>query len=209
VRKSLSVLVIVAAIAGPVALHADSISGTISAFGNDTFTSSTITFGTAFVSGGPGANTGSFSVLTDGTPIIFLSGILPYSNGQNTVPPAINPVQLFTTTSSGGELFAFFMTDYNAQLVSGVVGCTVGVCLDVTGNGFFTGSGPINYTSSPASFTFTSQQVPGQTSTTFSASAIATPAPIPEPSTLALLGSGVLGLASIVRRRMSGNTTLN
>jgi len=209
VHKFLSVLVIVAAISGPVALHADSISGNLAAFGDNSFTSSTITFGTAFVSGGPGANTGSFSVLTDGTPIIFRSGVLPYSNGQNTVPPAINPVQLFTTTSAGGEIFSFFMTDYNAQLVSGVTGCTMGTCLDVTGNGFFTGSGPVNYDSSPASFTFTSQELPGQTSTTFSASAIATPSVVPEPSTLALLGSGVIGLAGIVRRRMSRDTTLS
>ena len=206
-RKVLSAIVFVVAIAGTTALHADSISGTLSANGSDSFTSSTITFGSAYVFGGPGANTGSFSVLTDFTPIIFRAGVLPYSNGENTVPPAIYPVELFSTTSSGGELFAFYMTDYNAQLVSGVVGCTVGVCLDVTGNGFFTGTGPINYQNSPASFSFTTQEVSGQTSTTFSASAIATPTAVPEPSTLALLGSGVLSLSGLIRRRMSKFST--
>lgn len=180
--------------------RADTITGTLSAFGNDSFTSSTITFGSAEVSGGPGANTGSFSVLTNGTPIIFLSGVLPYTNGQNTVPPAIYPVQLFTMTSTGGELFSFFMTDYNAELVSDITGCSTGTCLDVTGNGFFTGSGPITYSASPASFTFTTQEVPGQTSTTFSASAIASP--VAEPASLALFGSGLFGVVELARRKL-------
>jgi hypothetical protein len=213
VRKLLSALVVMAAISAPLALHADPITGTISAGGNDTFTSSTITFLSGFVAGGAGANTGTFGLyLTDNNPINFLTGTLPYSNGENTVPPAISPVQLFTT-SENGETFAFHMTDYDALLVSNVPGCTstigTSTCLDVTGNGFFTGTGVVDYTSSLGSFTFTSQMVDGQSSTSFSASAIAIPSAVPEPSTLALLGSGVLGLAGLVRRRMLKGTTLS
>jgi hypothetical protein len=65
--------------------------------------------------------------------------------------------------------------------------------------------GPLTGTSGPATFVFTSQYVPGQpinSITSFSAStSAALPAATPEPASLALVGSGLLGIAGFARRK--------
>lgn len=190
--------------------HADSINGFFGAFGSDSFTDTgspnTITFvpGTSSVQASIGGTFATY--LTTGNPITFASGPIPFVVGNNTPPP----IMLFST-SEGGETFDFTVSSFNAGfLTPGSAGCLLGnTCLSVTGTGVFTGTGLVTYDATPALFQFSSQYVangnPVGTMTTFSANASAIAPSVPEPATLALFGTGLIGIVGIARRRFNAN----
>jgi hypothetical protein len=206
--KRLATLSVLSALAfGTAAVaRADTINGFVTAAaGTDIFTSSTLQFLPGTVVGGTvGGTFGSY--LVDGNAFNFLAGALPYSQGSHTAPGG--QVQLFTVSNTAAtETFFFFIQSYDAMYgTSSVPGCVSGdTCLLITGNGYFTGSGLHTFDPSPATFQFDSSYVPGQTVgttvTSFAAQGSATGV-TPEPSSLVLLGTGILGLAGLARRKL-------
>jgi len=200
-------------IVGTVAVaHATPISGSFAINGNDGFDSSHITFGTAAVGGVPlGTFTGMTGAVTM-LPTFPVGTALPYASGFQTVlaRTGFANIEVMTNTT-GSRVTDFFMVDYTATLFSlGQSSCMVFQCLVISGNGFFTESG---FDQTPGTFTFTTQESADELAayeasgltladTTFSATGIASP--IPEPGSLVLLGTGILGLAGVARRKLIG-----
>jgi PEP-CTERM motif len=185
--KLFSSLAILAAIAAPTALHATPITGQFSITGSSvTDSGTTLTFQPDTVDvGAANTLTGSFpSLLTAGE----VGSITSPINYMSYTP---NSASIVIGTGSSALTF------------------TIASLTDVSSGAFdnFTGTGVIStgiagFDPTEADLLFTTQ---GNGTVTFSATAVAeAPSPaVPEPSTLALLGTGFFGIAALAKRRLS------
>lgn len=127
----------------------------------------------------PGAATGIFSAFAGSTPV--------FSDFNYLLTTA--PFTLLSDTSNGQSL-TFTVTNYTHSISSG---------LEVSGNGYYTlTNGSTSTQVNGGNFDLTTQGATGSTVTFSDTNSLAA---TPEPSSLALLGTGILSVAGIMRRR--------
>jgi hypothetical protein len=184
--KLLPSLPIFAAVAAPTALHATPITGQFSITGSSvTDSGTTLTFQPDSVAVGAASTlSGSFTSL-----------LTANEAGTNTSPinyASYTPNSASIVLGTGASAVTFNLAS--------ITDVTSGLFDSFTGTGIIS-TGVAGFDPTEADLFFSTQ---GDGTVTFSATAVSEASPaVPEPSTLALFGTGILGIAGVARRRMA------
>ena len=172
--KLLSLLPLAAVLTASTVMHADTLNGKFSVYGDLTDTGTSLNFLDASTSAASQTFTGSFAtLLTPGETVNASNATLNYS-------PFVAGSEVFTIGALTVTLESF------AANAAGMF----------NGTALLSAAG---YDDTMANIQLTTQTFSGPVS--FSATTLANTAQAPEPSTLALFGTGGLGLAGLIRRR--------
>lgn len=178
-RRVFAALTLVAALLlAPVALHADTMNGQFVVHGTVQNVGTTLEFNPATLLTGVGTQTGTFATL--------LSDNLGFSGGTANI--AYNP---YTPDS------AFFFIGPLTITLDSLSETTIGSTLNFSGVTTLSAAG---FTNTLANLTF-STSASGSTLFIATFAGPPVPSPVPEPSSLALFGSGALGLAGFAAKK--------